>query len=354
MEPHNAVETTGALTAAIVGARTVRQGTGPYLARELDRCGCHIQAVVGRTASSAEAARQGLARRYGIRCRGYASLRELLANEPVDLVVVASPAERHLENIRTALAADCHVLCEKPLWWPRGARAGATGIDRVRTLTRSMTAEALRRQRLLAVNTQWPFTLDAFRELHPNVLDTHRVPTRFAMWMAPRSRGGRMVVDAAPHLLSMLYALVGGGQLADIAVHWTGVHRAVLVCRYLHQRGRLSVQLHLRHTRTAPRPAGYSIDGRAVERRVAMPSYELLLEYNGARRPLRDPLTASIGDFLGKLRGHAKTDEQTLVTGMVHLAQLASAAGVLAPPQGMNRIMPRTVFGDRREHASRH
>jgi UDP-N-acetyl-2-amino-2-deoxyglucuronate dehydrogenase len=45
----------------------------------------------------------------------YADLDTLLASERPDLVAIASPSGLHPEQARAALAAGCHVLCEKPL-----------------------------------------------------------------------------------------------------------------------------------------------------------------------------------------------------------------------------------------------
>ncbi len=48
--------------------------------------------------------------------RHYADYREMLAREPLDLVVVAPRwSERHHEMILAALNKGCHVLCEKPV-----------------------------------------------------------------------------------------------------------------------------------------------------------------------------------------------------------------------------------------------
>ena len=47
--------------------------------------------------------------------RHYGSYEELLADEDVDIVYVATPNGAHHDNIRAAMRARKHVLCEKPL-----------------------------------------------------------------------------------------------------------------------------------------------------------------------------------------------------------------------------------------------
>jgi predicted dehydrogenase len=71
--------------------------------------GVTVTAVVG----SVEATAQATAARYGIPYWS-ADYRAMLAQAPVDLVVVASPPHLHAEMAAAALAAGKHVLLEKP------------------------------------------------------------------------------------------------------------------------------------------------------------------------------------------------------------------------------------------------
>ena len=75
------------------------------------------------------------AREYGF-AAAYGSYEELLADESVDAVYVASPHALHVEHVTAALEAGKHVLCEKPLTL-RAADA------------EELFALALRRERLL-------------------------------------------------------------------------------------------------------------------------------------------------------------------------------------------------------------
>ena len=66
-------------------------------------------AVASRDVARAEAFRSanGLPVAYG-------SYAEMLADDSVDAVYVATPNSRHFENARDSLLAGKHVLCEKP------------------------------------------------------------------------------------------------------------------------------------------------------------------------------------------------------------------------------------------------
>ena len=52
-------------------------------------------------------------------------LRQLLAAEQLDAVTIATPDHLHVEPALAAIAAGCHVFCEKPLADERGRGARA-------------------------------------------------------------------------------------------------------------------------------------------------------------------------------------------------------------------------------------
>lgn len=316
------------LRVAVVGARCRRQGTGEYVARELVRAGCRVTAVVGTSEATLDEARQRLAERHGIQCRGYLRLSDLLAAEPVDAVAVCSPPEHHLEALEEALAAGCHVFCEKPLWWDDGL------ADEPAEAVEARAADLVRRfeerRRVLALNTQMPFTLEGFDRLHPGA--RARPPERFAMRMSPITAGPQAVIDAAPHLLSMLYALAGDdGRIESAEAVWQSADggRQTLGFLYCHARGATRVRLALRRRLSAPRPMSYCVDGNFVTRRIEMPDYRMRLADRRRSVPLRDPLSDSVDRFveavLSERSGRAGGD-RTLVSGMLHLHQLVAAA----------------------------
>jgi predicted dehydrogenase len=92
--------------AAIIGGGFI----GPVHVEALRRIGVE---VVGLLGSSTERA-SGAARRMGIP-RVYRDLDELLADDRVRVVHVASPNEHHFQQSRRVLESGRHVVCEKPL-----------------------------------------------------------------------------------------------------------------------------------------------------------------------------------------------------------------------------------------------
>ena len=309
---------------AVVGARARRQGTGEYVARELARAGCRVTAVVGTSEETLREARERLAARYGIECRGYLRLADLLAAETVDAVAICSPPEHHLEGLELALAAGCHVFCEKPLWWDDGlSDLPAAEVEaRAAALVRGFAERGL----VLALNTQMPFTLDGFDRLHPGART--RPPQSFAMRMSPITAGPRAVVDSAPHLLSMLYALAGPGTIESAEASWlsAGGGRQTLGFLYRHDKGTVRTRLVLRRRLSAPRPLSYCVDGNFATRRIEMPEYRIRLADRRRSVPLRDPLSGSVDRFVEAVLSGRGGDDGTLVAGMLHLHQLVAAA----------------------------
>ena len=94
------------IRAAVIGSGFI----GTVHVEALRRLGVQVLGVLG--SSPERAARR--AQQLGLP-RGYGSLAELLADDRVEVVHVASPNHLHHEQVRSILAAERHVVCEKPL-----------------------------------------------------------------------------------------------------------------------------------------------------------------------------------------------------------------------------------------------
>ncbi len=142
----------------LIGARRTRMGLGPFVARELRRCGAEVSALVGTTPESVEQACVALQRDEGAAPRGYLGLEGMLESEELDALAILSPSPTHEEYLRVACEAGLHVLCEKPLM----AIGGDQGVvARAQLRVEDFAAGG----RLLWENCQWPFTLPAYAEL---------------------------------------------------------------------------------------------------------------------------------------------------------------------------------------------
>jgi len=346
-------------TALIIGARRTRQGIGEFVTRSLARAGARVVGIVGTSSESVSAARRTLASEPGLGdLAGFTDLSAALSSARPSIVAICSPIERHREQLAAVAAAGCHCLCEKPLWWgePGEGASGTRG-----EVTASLVARFAGRGLLLETVTQWPCTLPGFFSLFPE--ERGKPLRRFTMELGPISRGHGMVLDAAPHAISMIQALAGPGRVdsPSATVLDDSLERLDLRFGYLPggsagvpgdakaaEAGvapvgpsapatpaalppRVEVELRLRACPAPPRPAAYSINGRRVRREIVLPQYsfEFVTEEDGnaARRlPLRDPLEALVEGFLDRVARGAPTDTAAIVAAMENLERLVEAA----------------------------
>jgi len=298
------------LRVAVVGARARRQGIGGHVARFFQREGAEVAAVVGTSRGTVEEARLAL----GGGPRGYLSVEELLAREQLDAVALCSPAGCHREHLERVAAAGLACLCEKPLWW-------GPAPDRAAETARLVDAFGGRTLMLLA---QWPFTLPAFFELHPDARG--RVPRRFEMWLGPVSRGAEMVLDSASHPISLLQALCGPGEVARAWARFHASDDLELEFDWRHAAGATEARVALRTCERPPRPACYAIDGLRAERRVELPRYEQTFQAEGRSVAVPDPVELLVAEFLRRVGQRAAPDRASLIGGMVGLERLHNAA----------------------------
>lgn len=293
---------TGSLRVGIVGARRVRQGLGPFLARDFARLGHRVVAVRGTSRATAEAAAAQVTEVAGLDAPPRAAVDEDgFFDAELDAVVVASPAGSHGELVRGALERGCHVLAEKPLLWHPETR----WAERARGLE-DLAAE---RGLVLEANAQWPHTLPAWASLvgaaWPYAVDGPGV--RLTMGLCPSSAGRQMIGDALPHPLSMAQALVPGLDRArDVAIEHLPGDRLRASARLDASAGGAFVDLlvELRGLSAAPpREAWFEIDGQRVDRCIRPADYALFLRRGPVLEDLPDPLSLRVAAFCARVLG---------------------------------------------------
>ena len=309
---------------AIVGARRVRQGLGPFVARDLVAAGAEVPCFLVTRESSIEPARRDIERHAGVSPRGYLDADAMIEAESLDALAILSPAETHEEHLAFAAERGLAALCEKPLLWG-GAELAARAAARVRAFEAS--------DLLLYENCQWPFTLPGFARLHPGSLDAP--PRRFRMELQPASRGLQALGDSLSHPLSVLQALLPGEApaLSDVVFdpRPAGLPTGSLNLRFDYHSGGCTcgVEVLLVAGETLPRRAALEIDGRLARRVVEPESYRLFLAASERRVPLDDPLTELVTDFCRRLRapepGERRARARQIEQRMRLLAELAHA-----------------------------
>lgn len=298
---------------ALVGARRVRQGLGPFVARWLALEGAEVPALLTTSEETARAAEAELAEGAGLSARGFSDLGALLDEVPVDALAILSPAETHQAYLEAALDHGLHVLCEKPLVWPGEA---------ARSLAEGFAARGL----LLAENCQWPHVRGAFEALHGPV----GALASFGMRLTPASRGVQMLADALPHPLSVLQALAPDDEarLEDLrfSTHAPDAEEVVLEADYVTSAARVPARIELIRGETLPREACLTINGREARRRVRMADYALFLADGAREVPLPDPLRSLLARFLADLDSTLNGTPPPPITPIVQRAALLEQA----------------------------
>jgi len=295
---------------AVIGARRVRNGTGPFLARQVADAGGQLVAVLGTTPATAGAARDDLAE-DGYECEAFTSLEMLISQTDPDALVVATPAGTHRPWLESAVHHELHVLCEKPLLTVFQEEAAR------------IPARFAAQGRVLMENCQWPQTLPSFRELHPSC--KFEEVTRFRMMLSPEFRGLSRWIETLSHPLSLLQAVVAGpAELSKIRFAESGpaAPDARLSFVYTALGRSIDCEVRLQDTGERPRPAEFAFDDFVARRRVEGPDYQIYLDDGylpeGEGEPRRvaipDPQRQTVEQFLGAIHasrsaGSARTDE---------------------------------------------
>jgi scyllo-inositol 2-dehydrogenase (NADP+) len=157
--------------------------------------------------------RQAAKRDFG--CPAYANLNEFLADDRLQLVIVATPSHAHETPVVAALRAGKHVLCEKPLAQTEAAaRRMFTAAQRARRtlmtfqnrrgdadfLTAKKVVDSGRLGRLLDIRlVHWGWT---------DVMRKFGVKSFRPGWRTEAAYGGGTLLDFGPHHFDQLLQIV--------------------------------------------------------------------------------------------------------------------------------------------------
>lgn len=311
----------------VVGARRRKQGIGEYVTRCFARAGSTVCAIVGTSESTVTDAARALFDEPGLGSLStYTDLEAAIATERPDAVVICSPYELHREHLELVAAHGAHCLCEKPLWW-HSAMTKANAEAETAVIADRFAA----RGRTLDVLTQWPQTISDFFRLYP---EERQAPVNeFALLLGPISSGAEMVLDSAPHALSILLGLCKYGVVREVGARFEDQTCRQLELNFVYRQegaAQTSVKCCFVTTESQPRPAGYSINGKGVRREIELPHYSMsfVAEGSGSVRSigLRDPLQKHVEAFLEKIASGGQTDRRGLVESMTNLHTLVTVA----------------------------
>tara|TARA_B100000959_G_scaffold136032_2_gene142985 strand:+ start:63815 stop:64825 length:1011 start_codon:yes stop_codon:yes gene_type:complete len=333
-------ETPRPLRLAVIGARRVRNGTGPFLALQAVEAGLQVEggidvnAIWGTRPETAEDARQWLAGK-GLECDAFSDWDELVAAAAPDALIIASPVGTHRDWLAMALDAGIHVFCEKPLlassiscpeaMCPVLERTAKEDHSDASRLAHAYSAMGL----LLRETCQWPVVMNDFSRLHPEI--NLASVTRFLMRMTPAGEGIERWIEMLSHPISLIQAICPGPmELSGIQY----IHDRVLEFQVVTANRTLDCAVELVDQDVWPRPAEFSLDGALIRREIEQPGYKFFFsDGDGNRIHGEDPMPRAVLNFLNELKkvkqsGSAPVDEN-LIRRQAILAELLEAR-----PQG--------------------
>lgn len=197
------------LRVAVAGA----SGIGKHHARWHHAAGSDVVGFLGSTPERCHATQQALSNQFPFAGKGYCDWQELLHELRPDLVDICLPNELHGQCALQALAAGCHVLCEKPLvWLPERT------LDEILAQGQQLVDAACQADLKLGVCTQYaallPHYMQLYRPARGELVRVESFHAEMETLARGRVRSGQDTwVDMGPHPLSLLLAWVPDGRI---------------------------------------------------------------------------------------------------------------------------------------------
>ncbi len=136
---------------------------------------------------------------------------EVIEAEDVDIVHICTPNHLHFEQLRAAIAAGKHIYCDKPV------TSNLEEADKLEALLPDYTGTAqvalqyrffpatMRARQLVEEGFVGPVTHFRASYLHSGSVD----PDKPVNWKSTAAAGGGVIRDLGPHILDVLWWLIG-------------------------------------------------------------------------------------------------------------------------------------------------
>lgn len=275
------------MNVSIIGAGRTRNGIGEYIGKYFNKHGANVTSVLGTTEKTTLQTSLAL-EKYGIEARPYINFDQMVRTEKPDAAVIASPASTHYEYLLKCLEVGLHVFCEKPFIW-----------DDRKDLPKRVEDifEKAREGKLtIAMNSQWPFSLDAYEAICGKIV-IHKSNT-FFIRMSPPFPGREMISESVPHALSLLYCLLGAGEIEGLSFESEGDKEMSIKFVYLFKTQACDVFIRLEYQEIPPRDFSFGFNDKIVFRSLGLENYEIYFNYGDKKLRVGDPLNLSVKNFL--------------------------------------------------------
>lgn len=150
---------------------------------------------------------------------GYADAETMLGANDLDIVSICTPPSTHEELFLTAVAADCHVLCEKPMALSvESAQRIAEAAETAGVVTQVGYLHRYYRNYERAMEL---LGNDLFGDIVEVTVAHHSAPPSQGWYYDPELAGGGVARDLFPHSLDVLFELFGDGpDVTDASVRY--------------------------------------------------------------------------------------------------------------------------------------
>jgi len=173
--------------------------------------GCRIEAICDKNTNILQQAQK----KYQV--KAYDDHLDLLDEDKIDAIIIATPATSHYKIIKDCIKADKHILCEKPL------ALSAENINQIRSLVNKSSkkfmicfparfavsieeAKAIINQGLIGdinyIRGNFRFCMKSHDETHGD-------------WVFDRQQGGGLILEASVHLWDTIRYL-SGKEIIDV------------------------------------------------------------------------------------------------------------------------------------------
>src|SRR4030043_1649242 len=275
------------MNVSIIGAGRTRNGIGEYIGKYFHKHGGKVTSVLGTTEKTSLQASLAL-RKYEIEARPYTDFDQMVRAEKPDAVVIASPSSTHYGYLLECIDSGLHIFCEKPLIW---------GSDTdLRKRVEEIFEKALPKKLTIAMNSQWPFSIDAYEALCGKIMIQKW--NTFFIRMSPPFPGREMIPESVPHALSLLYCLLGVGEIEDLNFESDGERELSISFSHLFGTQVCDVFIRLIFRETPPRDFSFGLNDKIVFRSLDFENYEIYFNYEDKKLRIVDPLELSVINFM--------------------------------------------------------
>ncbi len=287
---------------SIIGAGRNRNGIGQYVARYFHKNRAWVISAIGTTEKSACRAVDAL-KVYDINATAYWDFDLMMVKEKPNAVVIASPIPTHYEYLKKSIELGLHIFCEKPLFWNQKG-------DMEQLLGR-LFEKAASKNLTIAMNSQWPFSIPFYEDLCGPL--EGQTMASFFMRLSPGCSGKDMILESLPHALSMLYFVLGAGEIHALEIEYRTTKKSIRF-DYIAPDHKCDVLIELESQQHQPRSFKYGFNGKIVNRVVDLDHYDIYFQYQNRKIKIEDPLELSVKDFIATVR-----EQREPVIGKSHI-----------------------------------